>query len=91
MEPIYGELSRRALIKLNNNFDSDNNDALKEYLCAALEADESAYEKVRPVEKAIEAMDDGTEIAESLIGEVGKMFGSLKDKICPEKIVEACE
>ena len=91
MEPIYAELSRRALIKLNNDFDKDNDDALKSYLADALEADEAAYEKVRPVEMAIEAVDNGTEIAESVIEDVSKLFGSLKDKLCPEKIVSECE
>lgn len=64
----YTDLSRRALIKLNNDFDQENDAALMNYLA---EHDEE-YENVRPVETAIERVD---QISES----VKKSASVLKD------------
>ena len=49
----YQDLSRRALIKLNSDFDSENNNALLNYLNEKLEADSSCYEPIRVSERVI--------------------------------------
>ena len=53
----YQDLSRRALIKLNSNFDSENNNALLNYLNAQLENDPNYYEGIRVSERVIECGD----------------------------------
>ena len=49
----YRDLSRRGLIRLNQNFDAANDAALLDYLTE--HGDD--YENIRPVEKVIERFD----------------------------------
>lgn len=50
----YKDLSRRALIKLNKDFDAENNDALILYL----QKHQDQYEKIRFSEKIIDTGDN---------------------------------
>ena len=49
----YEDLSRRGLIKLDHDFDKQNNGALSKYLAKH----EDEYEDIRPVEKVIDCCD----------------------------------
>ena len=61
----YNMLSRRALIKLNQDFDSEHDDMLLEYL----EENLNAYEKIRTCEKVICAADTASsKIKETMFG-----------------------
>lgn len=63
----YQDLSRRALIKLNSNFDSENNNALLNYLNEKLEADSNYYEPIRVSERVIVCGDKiGAEVKKSI-------------------------
>lgn len=50
----YKDLSRRGLIKLNEDFDKENDDALLEYLNTTL----NDYELIRPQEQRIADADE---------------------------------
>lgn len=65
----YRNLSRRALIKLNNDYDVENQNALKTFLNE--HSDE--YEMIRPIEKVTEKTDELTEV-------VSAKFNEFKDK-----------
>ena len=63
----YQDLSRRALIKLNSNFDSENNNALLNYLNAQIENDLNYYEGIRISERVIVCGDKiGAEVKKSI-------------------------
>lgn len=49
----YEDLSRRGLIRLNKDFDQENDAALLQYLTE----NDQKYENIRPVEKVIEGAD----------------------------------
>ena len=49
----YEDLSRRGLIKLDHDFDKQNNGALSKYLAKH----EDEYEDIRPVEKVVNCYD----------------------------------
>lgn len=50
----YEDLSRRGLIKLNRDFDQDNDTVLLQYLAEH----DAMYEGIRPVEKVINKVDN---------------------------------
>ena len=84
----YNELSRRGLIKLNNDFDIANDNALKEFLNSSSEG----YEGIRPHEQMIEKMDEtidrvkiqGGIVSSALVKRMDKVFDRLMDKISDE-------
>ena len=84
----YNELSRRGLIKLNNDFDIANDNALKEFLNSSSEG----YEAIRPHEQMIEKMDEtidrvkiqGGIVSSALVKRMDKVFDRLMDKISDE-------
>lgn len=92
----YKEISRRGLIKLNTDFDIDNDGQLKEYLNHSV-ANGRTYEEVRPYEQIVERLDDVTEalegrvdaVSESMLERANKVFDSLIDAISGE--VKRCE
>ena len=53
----YEDLSRRALIKLSQDFDMDNDDALLRYLDKKLEENPNTYESIRIPERVIVVAD----------------------------------
>lgn len=53
MARSYEDLSRRGLIKLNKDFDQDNEEMLLHYLME----NEDSYEGIRPVESVIDRID----------------------------------
>lgn len=81
----YGQVSRRGLIKLNEDFDSANENMLLEYL----KENDGNYEEVRPVEKAIEYVDMVTESADEAktgikgiaIEEINKLLNKMTDVV----------
>lgn len=81
----YGQLSRRGLIKLNEDFDAKNDEMLLEYL---KESGEN-YEEIRPVEKAVEYVDavlDATDEARTGIKaiaaeEINKLLDNITDVV----------
>lgn len=93
----YQDLSRRALIKLNSNFDSDNNNALLNYLNEKLEDDSKYYEDIRISERVIECgdkiggevkksienfIDNGSEAVSKVLGKFStKTVSTIIDKI----------
>lgn len=82
---IYNELSRRGLIKLNNDFDITHNNELKDFLNNSTEV----YEGIRPHEKMVEELDNTTEkvkiqggvVASAVIKRVDKVFDRLMNKL----------
>ena len=68
----YKDLSRRALIQLNQDFDSENENALKHYL----DDHDGEYEKERFSEKVIDKCDS---IA-STFGGCGSLLGTIAKK-----------
>lgn len=81
----YGQVSRRGLIKLNEDFDSANENMLLEYL----KENDGKYEEVRPVEKAIEYVDSVANAADDAktgikgiaIEEVNKLLDKMTDVV----------
>lgn len=89
----YNELSRRGLIKLNNDFDTANNNALKEFLNNS----EDVYEGIRPHEHMIEKLDETAErvkiqggiVSTAVIKRMDKIFDHVMDKLS-EEVNRAC-
>lgn len=92
MSKGYEDLSRRALIQLDKDFDEDNDGLLIEYLVEH----ENRYENIRTSEKIIEGADRikdsvsgaGRAIKNVLLGQaenvVGKVIGSLANVFAME-------
>ena len=89
----YNELSRRGLIKLNNDFDHANNNALHEFLNGASES----YEEIRPFEQIAQRADilydtlkdRGDAISKSMLDRVDHVFDSIVESLVGE--VDRCE
>lgn len=85
---IYNDLSRRGLIKLNNDFDRENNNSLKQFL----NDNRSEYEGIRPHEKMFDKLDDvhdeiairGGVVASAVIKRMDKVFDRMMGKIQSE-------
>lgn len=83
----YKDLSRRALIKLNNNFDKENDGILHNYL----DDHQEDYEKARPVEALIEKVDDTkSAIASRSKSVVNQLLSRELDKVM-NNVLEALE
>ena len=80
MSKAYEDLSRRGLIKLNHDFDQENDGVLQQYL--ADHVDE--YENIRPVEAVVNRVD---QIVETVSGRAFCMKKAAGRK--GGKIVEA--
>ena len=89
----YNELSRRGLIKLNNEFDIAHNNELKEFLNNSIDG----YEGIRPHEQMIEKLDETTEkvkiqggvVSSAVIKRIDKVFDRMMDKL-QEEVYRAC-
>lgn len=89
----YKELSRRGLIKLNNEFDQANDHALHNFL----NGDDRNYEEVRPYEQIAEKMDEVTEavqmkggvISTAIIDRANHIFDSMIAGLTEE--IRRCE
>jgi len=73
----YNDLSRRALIKLGNDFDQEHDAELLQYLTE--HGDE--YENIRPVEKVIEKADHLKEVAGVSTSVVKKVLANEADRM----------
>ena len=73
----YEDLSRRALIKLGNNYDQEHDAELLQYLTE--HSDE--YEGIRPVEKIIEKADHIVDTASTSSSIVKKVLAAEADKM----------
>lgn len=73
----YNDLSRRALIKLGNDFDQEHDAELLQYLTE--HGDE--YEGIRPVEKIIEKADQLKETASVSGGAIKKVLAKEADRM----------
>lgn len=81
----YHELSRRGLIKLGEDFDIENNNALKDYLLNHRDS----YENIRAHEALVEKMDDaaakavarGGVVSDIVIKKLDKIFDKVMDKL----------
>ena len=86
----YHELSRRGLIKLNEDFDIENNNALKAYLLNHRDN----YENIRAHEALVEKMDDATAkavarggvVSDIVIRKLDKIFDKVMDKLEKEVV-----
>lgn len=81
----YEDLSRRALIKLNKDFDMDNDDALLRYLDKKLEENPNTYESIRIPERVIVVADKtATEvkrIGEDVIDKGGTLIAKITENL----------
>lgn len=66
----YKDLSRRGLIKLNEDFDKENDDALLEYLNTTL----NDYELIRPQEQRIVDADEMKDAIKDAPKNIAKAF-----------------
>lgn len=73
----YECLSRRALIKLNNDFDAENDEMLLKYLEEHLDS----YEEIRPVEKISDSVDNVVEKAKDSATKIKTVFTEEKDAL----------
>lgn len=75
----YGELSRRGLINMAKDFDTETEDTLKDFLNAEEQKREGKYERIRPVEKVIEQFDAaGDKISDATKENINKFFGKVE-------------
>lgn len=89
----YGELSRRGLIKLNNDFDKANENQLKNFL----DSSDTEYEGIRPFEAIAERMDEVSEVvkkksdtvSQAMMDRVNHMFDSVINSMTEE--IDRCE
>ena len=81
----YKDLSRRALIKLSQDFDMDNDDALLRYLDKKLEENPNTYESIRIPERVIVVADKtATEvkrIGEDVIDKGGTLIAKITENL----------
>lgn len=82
----YNELSRRGLIKLNNDFDQENDNALKNYLDAA---EDDRYEGIRIFEQVAEEFDETSmksieTVREAISSMADSFIDKLADRLSPE-------
>lgn len=81
----YEDLSRRALIKLSQDFDMDNDDALLRYLDKKLEENPNTYESIRIPERVIVVADKtATEvkrIGEDVIDKGGTLIAKITENL----------
>lgn len=81
----YQDLSRRALIKLNTDFDNANNNALLKYLNDKLEENPNTYESIRIPERIIVVADKtATEvkhIGEDIIDKSGTIIAKITENL----------
>ena len=81
----YQDLSRRALIKLNTDFDNANNNALLKYLNDKLEENPNTYESIRIPERIIVVADKtATEvkhIGEDIIDKSGTIIARITENL----------
>ena len=81
----YEDLSRRALIKLSQDFDMDNDDALLRYLDKKLEENPNTYESIRITERVIVVADKtATEvkrIGEDVIDKGGTLIAKITENL----------
>lgn len=75
MSKCYEDLSRRGLIRLGHDFDSDNDGALQHYL----EEHGDEYENIRPIETVIERAD---QIVETVSVPMRTIKHAFMDKDC---------
>ena len=88
----YNELSRRGLIKLNNDFDIEHDNELKEFL-----NNSDGYEGIRPHEQMIEKLDETTEkvkiqggvVSTAMIKRIDKVFDRIMNKL-QDEVYRAC-
>ena len=86
----YHELSRRGLIKLNEDFDMEHNNELKGYLLD----NRDSYENIRAHEALVEKMDDaaakavarGGVVSDIVIKKLDKIFDRVMDKLEKEVV-----
>lgn len=86
----YHELSRRGLIKLNEDFDLNHNNELKGYLLDSRDR----YEDIRPHEALVAKMDDAAEkakarggvVSDIVIKKLDKIFDKVMDKLEKEVV-----
>ena len=81
----YQDLSRRALIKLNTDFDNANNNALLKYMQEKLEENPNTYESIRIPERIIVVADKtATEvkhIGEDIIDKSGTIIARITENL----------
>lgn len=85
MGKTYEDLSRRALIKLNKDFDQENDAKLLEYLTENGEK----YESIRPIEVVVDRLDQvvdtvsnsGIKVKDTLVRETTRVLDSFIDNM----------
>ena len=86
----YDDLSRRGLIKLNNQYDNDNNNQLKEY---AENIDSiNPIERIRPYEEVAQKIDNlseamqhkGGQVSRAMLDRVNHMFDAIVESMKDE-------
>ena len=89
MAQVYEDLSRRALIKLDHDFDRDNDAALLRYLADA----EEPYEGIRIVERATVKVDNTMENIKDVAKRIKDAYaenecfiGKVLDTVCSKII-----
>ena len=75
----YEDLSRRALIKLSQDFDMDNDDALLRYLDKKLEENPNTYESVIVV--ADKTATEVKRIGEDVIDKGGTLIAKITENL----------
>ena len=89
----YGELSRRGLIKLNNDYDKANDNALNDFL----DQHDGFYEEIRPYEQIAEKLDDvtetlqqkGSQVSNAMMDRVNHVFDAMINSMTEE--IDRCE
>lgn len=73
----YTDLSRRALIKLNQDFDQENDASLLQYLTE----NDKKYEGIRPMESVIDRADQIKETLSGSKNSIKDMLSEQADKV----------
>lgn len=89
----YNDLSRRGLIKLNNDFDKTHNNDLHNFLNNST----NEYEGIRPIESIVDRMDEvgatihgkGDIISKTMMDRVNHVFDSVITSLTEE--LDRCE
>lgn len=79
MPNTYEDVSRRGLVKLCHDFDSDHDGELQNYF----NAHSNEYENIRPVECVIERAD---QIAETMSGTVRRIKDAITNRDCKSAV-----
>lgn len=96
----YNDISRRGLIKLNNDYDKANDNALHNFL----NENNALYEHIRPFEQIAERLDGisetlkdkGDSVSNAMMDRVEHVFDSLVQSMTDEiqrcdSVIDECE